>query len=62
MIVNGSPGSYTLRAKTGRGEENGTGIGWYLGQVELTDNVIFFATCLQSAERKMNGSPLHEKR
>ncbi len=41
---------YTLRTKTGWGEQDGESIGWYVGYVTTIENVYFFATCLQSAK------------
>lgn len=40
--------AYTLRSKTGWGEQDGMNIGWYVGYVTTADNVYFFATCLQA--------------
>ena len=39
--------TYTLRAKTGWGDQDNNDIGWYVGYVQSKDNVIFFATCIQ---------------
>lgn len=39
---------YILRAKTGWGKQNGKEVGWYVGYVELRNNVYFFATNIQT--------------
>ena len=41
---------YVVRAKTGWGEQDDTNIGWYVGYVETTDNVYYFANCIQTAD------------
>lgn len=43
MIMEDTPG-YTLRAKTGWGEQDGKSIAWYVGYVERGKEVYFFAT------------------
>jgi beta-lactamase class D len=53
MVVEDST-SYTLRAKTGWGNQDGLDIGWYVGYVQMKSNVYFFATCLQ---RPQSDSP-----
>jgi len=39
---------YTLRGKTGWGEQDGKNIGWYVGYIEREGNVYFFATNIES--------------
>ena len=39
-----------LRAKTGRSEQDGKQIGWYVGYLEKKGNVYFFSNCLQSSD------------
>ena len=39
---------YTLRAKTGWGEQDGKNIGWYVGYIEREGNAYFFATNIES--------------
>ena len=39
----------TLRAKTGRSSQDGQDIGWYVGYLQVKNNVYFFATCIQCA-------------
>lgn len=51
MIAKDTVG-YTLRAKTGLSEQDGTNIGWYVGYLETAAGVYFFATCLQSSDRE----------
>jgi len=41
--------NYVVRAKTGWGFQNDVNIGWYVGYVEIKDNVYFFANCIQSS-------------
>ena len=49
MIAQDTAG-YTLRAKTGRSEQDGKNIGWYVGYLETESGACFFATCMQSAD------------
>jgi beta-lactamase class D len=44
--------TYTLRAKTGWGEQEEKDIGWYVGYLQTKSNAYFFASCIQSADRK----------
>jgi beta-lactamase class D len=46
MIVKDTT-TYTLRAKTGWGAQDGLDIGWYVGYVQTKSGVYFFATCAQ---------------
>ncbi len=39
---------YTLRAKTGWGDEATRYIGWYIGYIEKDNNVFYFANCIQT--------------
>jgi beta-lactamase class D len=39
--------TYILRAKTGWGDQDNQDIGWYVGYLQTTSNVYFFATCIQ---------------
>ena len=43
IIIEKTP-DYTLRAKTGWGKQATADIGWYVGYLEHSDNVYFFAT------------------
>lgn len=45
---------YVVRAKTGWGEEDNKDIGWYVGYVEIKDNVYYFANCIQSTDLTNN--------
>ena len=47
IMVAKDTATYTLRAKTGWGDQGGQDIGWYVGYLQTKDNVIFFATCIQ---------------
>jgi beta-lactamase class D len=46
--------TYTIRAKTGWGDQDGLDIGWYVGYVQKKTGVYFFATC---AQRPASDSP-----
>lgn len=46
MVVKDSA-NYTLRAKTGWSEQDGMQIGWYVGYIEKSKNVYYFANCVQ---------------
>lgn len=48
IMIEEENASYTLRSKTGWGDQDGMNIGWYVGYVTTTDNAYFFATCLQT--------------
>jgi len=41
---------YTVRAKTGWGDQDNLNIGWYVGYIETKNNVYFFANCIQSTD------------
>lgn len=45
---------YTVRAKTGWGEQNHREIGWFVGYLETSDNVIYFANCVQMPDTSTN--------
>jgi beta-lactamase class D len=47
IMVAKDTATYTLRAKTGWGEQNNQDIGWYVGYLQTKSNVFFFATCIQ---------------
>ncbi len=47
MIVKDTLG-VVVRAKTGRSEQDGKQIGWYVGYLERKGNVYFFSNCIQS--------------
>ena len=49
MIVSDSAGTI-VRAKTGWSRQGNQDIGWYVGYVETTDNVYYFANCLQTSD------------
>jgi beta-lactamase class D len=46
MLLEQTP-TYTLRAKTGGGPLGARSLGWFVGYVETTDNVYFFATQIE---------------
>jgi beta-lactamase class D len=60
MIVKDTSG-YVVRGKTGWGGQEGTDIGWYVGYVETSDNVYYFANCVQTASERLN-DPEHAVR
>jgi beta-lactamase class D len=41
--------NYIVRAKTGWGDQDNQNIGWYVGYVETSNNVYYFANCIQSS-------------
>jgi beta-lactamase class D len=43
IMINDQTENYILRGKTGRGENDGSGVGWYVGYLEEDNNVYFFA-------------------
>ncbi len=47
--------TYTLRAKTGWGEQDNQDIGWYVGYLQTRNNVFFFATCIQRPQSDESG-------
>lgn len=49
MLVSDSNG-IKIYAKTGWGSQNNLDIGWYVGFVEIKDNVYYFANCIQSSD------------
>ncbi|MDP2885261.1 MAG: class D beta-lactamase [Ignavibacteria bacterium] len=49
MIVQDTAG-FTFRAKTGRSEQDGKSIGWYVGYLATTTGTYFFATCIQCSD------------
>jgi beta-lactamase class D len=44
--------TYTLRAKTGWGNQENKDIGWYVGYVRTKSNAYFFASCIQCTDTK----------
>ena len=47
IMVAKDTATYTLRAKTGWGDQDNQDIGWYVGYLQTKNNVYFFATCIQ---------------
>lgn len=58
MLVEQTP-NFTIRAKTGWGTKLKTQIGWYVGYVETSNDVWFFATNLEV--RNKNDLPLRQQ-
>jgi len=48
ILIQEETPTYTFRAKTGWGEQDGKNIGWYVGYIEREGNVFFFATNIES--------------
>jgi len=59
MVEEQTP-DYTLRTKTGWGEQAGQNVGWYIGYVTKKDNDYFFATCIQTSDPD-EGFPKYRK-
>jgi len=49
MIAEDTAG-YIVRAKSGWGVQDDTNIGWYVGYVEMDDDVYYFANCIQTTD------------
>lgn len=45
---------YTIRSKTGWGEQDKKDIGWYVGYIETNGNVYYFANCIQTSDPNNN--------
>lgn len=58
MMVEQSP-AFTMRAKTGLAGKSKPQIGWYVGYVETSKDVWFFATNIEVRDKK--DLPLREK-
>lgn len=54
MMIEEKGETYTLRAKTGWARDAGKDTGWWVGYVERSDNVYFFATRLIKARSVSN--------
>jgi beta-lactamase class D len=52
IMVAKDTATYTLRAKTGWGNQDNKDIGWYVGYLQTKSNVYFFASCIQCADPK----------
>ncbi|MEM7367792.1 MAG: class D beta-lactamase [Bacteroidota bacterium] len=58
MMVRDKTDTYTLRGKTGWAIRDGENIGWFVGYLEVGENVYFFATNIEPAESgEMIGFP-----
>src|SRR5690606_18614925 len=53
VMVTERTDGYTIRSKTGWGVQDGNDIGWWVGYLQRTDNVYFFATRIT----KEHGTP-----
>ena len=47
IMINKATTGYTLRTKTGWGEQDNRDVGWYVGYIETEGNVYYFAICIQ---------------
>lgn len=54
MMIDTKTEKYTLRAKTGWTKDKGRDIGWWVGYLEVKDNVYFFATRLVKEKGDIN--------
>lgn len=52
IMVADEKSEYTLSGKTGWGFQDDKDIGWYVGFVETSDNVYYFANCIQSSDKE----------
>jgi beta-lactamase class D len=50
MIILEDTSAYTMRGKTGWGEDDGRNIGWLVGYLEKNGNVYFYATNIEAPE------------
>lgn len=46
--------NYILRTKTGWGGQDNKDIGWYIGYLEIKDNVYYFVNCIQTTDLNNN--------
>jgi len=56
MMIEKKTENYILRAKTGWTRDSGKDIGWWVGYVERSDNVYFFATRLIKDRENVNSN------
>ncbi|MGV3762670.1 penicillin-binding transpeptidase domain-containing protein [Parapedobacter sp.] len=56
VMVTEQTDDYTIHSKTGWGNQDGKDIGWWVGYVERTDNVYFFATRITKDRHTRNGN------
>jgi len=54
MMIEEKAENYTLRAKTGWTRDKGKDTGWWLGYIERSDNVYFFATRIIKNREEQN--------
>ena len=45
---------YVVRGKTGWGGHGGKDVGWYVGYIEIKDNVYYFTNCVQIDSEQLN--------
>lgn len=62
IMVSESTETHTWRDKTGWGKSNGMDIGWWVGYLETTQNVYFFATRLRKPESENNPNFLNMRK
>jgi len=56
VMVTEQTDNYTIRSKTGWGNQDGKDIGWWVGYLERADNVYFFATRITKDRNTPNGN------
>lgn len=57
IMVEREQPEHVLRGKTGWGSQGEQEIGWFVGYVETTDNVYFFANCVQMPSEALVSEP-----
>lgn len=63
ILVLERTGRYVLRGKTGFAEDrSGVAVGWFVGYVEKSGNVYFFALNMTSPDRKRDGASIFAER
>jgi beta-lactamase class D len=50
MMIAKETNTYILRAKTGWGQTDSMNTGWYVGYFETSNNIYYFANCIQTAD------------
>lgn len=54
IMITKDTADYLIRGKTGWGGHDGKDIGWYVGYVEIKDNVYYFTNCVQIDSEQLN--------
>lgn len=61
VMVEKESSNYVLRGKTGWGSQEEQEIGWFVGYVETSDNVYYFANCVQMPGQVLESEPGREE-